>query len=57
VGLEVLLGGGDELDGRELEAAVLEALDDGADEAALWEGEVLDVLFFFFLCLIVLSWS
>jgi hypothetical protein len=56
VGLEVLLGGGDELDGRELEAAVLEALDDGADEAALWGGEVLDVLFFFFLCLIVLSW-
>jgi hypothetical protein len=35
VGLEVLLGGGDQLDGRELEAAVLEALDDGADQAAL----------------------
>lgn len=35
VGLEVFLGGGDELDGRELEAAVLEALDDGADQAAL----------------------
>jgi|TARA_R110002003_G_scaffold145_11_gene13433 hypothetical protein len=33
--LEVLLGGGDELDGGELEAAVLEAGDDGADEAAL----------------------
>ena len=36
MGLEVLLGGGDQLDGRELEAAVLEALDDGADQAALW---------------------
>ena len=33
--LEVLLGGGDELDGGELEAAVLEAGDDGADQAAL----------------------
>jgi hypothetical protein len=33
--LEVLLGGGDELDGGELEAAALEAGDDGADEAAL----------------------
>lgn len=33
--LEVLLGGGDELDGNELEAAVLEARDDGADQAAL----------------------
>lgn len=33
--LEVLLGRGDELDGSELEAAVLEARDDGADEAAL----------------------
>jgi hypothetical protein len=33
--LEVLLGGGDELDGCELEAAVLEARDDGADETAL----------------------
>jgi hypothetical protein len=33
--LEVLLGGGDELDGRELEATVLEAGDDGTDEAAL----------------------
>ncbi len=33
--LEVLLGGSDELDGRELEAAVLEAGDDGTDEAAL----------------------
>jgi len=38
VGLEVLLGGGDELDGGKLEAALLEALDDGADQAALgWE--------------------
>jgi hypothetical protein len=33
--LKVLLGGRDELDGRKLEAAVLEAGDDGADEAAL----------------------
>ena len=33
--LEVLLGGDGELDGYELEAAVLEARDDGADEAAL----------------------
>jgi hypothetical protein len=33
--LEVLLGGSDELDGGELEAAVLEAGDDGADETAL----------------------
>jgi hypothetical protein len=33
--LEVLLGGGDELDGRKLEATVLEAGDDGTDEAAL----------------------
>jgi hypothetical protein len=33
--LKVLLGGGDELDGRELEAAVLEAGDNGADETAL----------------------
>jgi len=38
VGLEVLLGGGDELDGGELEAALLEALDDGADQAALGRG-------------------
>jgi hypothetical protein len=35
VGLEVLLGSGDQLDGGQLEAALLEALDDGADEAAL----------------------
>jgi hypothetical protein len=42
VGLEVLLGSGDQLDGGQLEAALLEALDDGADEAAL-EG-VLDGL-------------
>jgi hypothetical protein len=33
--LEVLLGGRDELDGCELEAAVLEAGDDWADQAAL----------------------
>ena len=33
--LEVLLGGGEELDGGELEAAVLEAGDDGSDEATL----------------------
>lgn len=33
--LEVLLGGSDELDGGELEAAVLEAGDDGTNEAAL----------------------
>lgn len=33
--LEVLLGGSDELDGGELEAAVLEAGDDGTDEATL----------------------
>ena len=41
--LEVLLGGSDELDGCELEAAVLEAGDDGADEAAL-ERLLVDVL-------------
>jgi hypothetical protein len=46
VGLEVLLGGGDELDGRELEAAVLEALDDGADQAALLEEGLLGILIF-----------
>ncbi len=33
--LKVLLAGSDELDGSELEAAVLEALDDGTDEATL----------------------
>ena len=33
--LEVLFARGGELDGDELEAAVLEALDDGADDAAL----------------------
>jgi hypothetical protein len=33
--LEVLLGGSDELDGSKLEAAVLKARDDGADQAAL----------------------
>lgn len=31
----MLLGGGDELDGNELEATVLEAGDDGADQATL----------------------
>ena len=35
--LEVLLGGGDHLDGDELEAALLEAGDDVADEATLGE--------------------
>ena len=38
MGLEVLLGGGDELDGGKLESALLEALDDGADQAALGWG-------------------
>jgi hypothetical protein len=33
--LEVLLAGLDELDGSELEAAALEALDDGTNEATL----------------------
>ena len=33
--LEVLLSGSDELDGGELEAAVLEAGDDGADQSTL----------------------
>lgn len=33
--LEVLLGGGDELDGLELEATLLEAGDDVADKATL----------------------
>jgi hypothetical protein len=41
VGLEVLLGRGHQLDGGQLEAALLEALDDGADEAALEKGGVL----------------
>lgn len=53
MGLEVLLGGGDQLDGRELEAAVLEALDDGADQAALWRRRCVRgvlLLFFFILC-------
>lgn len=36
--LEVLLAGSDELDGSELEAAVLEAGDDGANEATLGNG-------------------
>ena len=34
--LEVLLAGLGELDGSELEAAVLEALDDGTNEATLY---------------------
>lgn len=38
--LEVLLAGLDELDGSELEAAVLEARDDGANEATLGAGLV-----------------
>ena len=42
MGLEVLLGGGDQLDGGQLEAALLEALDDGADEAALFGRGVLE---------------
>jgi hypothetical protein len=33
--LEVLLAGAGELDGGELEATVLETLDDGADESTL----------------------
>lgn len=33
--LEVLLGGGGELHGNELEATVLEARDDGANESTL----------------------
>ncbi len=33
--LEVLLGGSNELDGSELEAAVLETRDDGTDQATL----------------------
>lgn len=36
--LEVLLGGSGELDGSELEAAALEAGDDGADKATLSHG-------------------
>lgn len=36
--LKVLLGGGNELDGSELEATVLEARDDGSDEATLKAG-------------------
>jgi hypothetical protein len=42
--LEVLLARADELDGSELEAAVLEALDDGADESALHSVLVLNLL-------------
>ena len=41
--LEVLLGGSDHLDTRKLEATVLEAGDDGADQATLLR--VLAVLF------------
>lgn len=44
MGLEVLLRGGDELDGGKLEATLLEALDDGADQAAL-EETVLEGMF------------
>lgn len=47
--LEVLLGGSDELDGRELEATVLEAGDDRTDEAALFRTMVSIVLLFTFL--------
>ena len=54
MGLEVLLGGGDELDGGKLESALLEALDDGADQAALWRRRcvrgVLLLSFFFISC-------
>ena len=39
--LEVLLGGSDELDGGELEATVLEARDDGADESTLFYHQLL----------------
>jgi hypothetical protein len=35
--LEVSLAGGGELDGDELEATVLEARDDGTDQATLWK--------------------
>jgi hypothetical protein len=53
----VLLGGGDQLDGRELEAAVLEALDDGADQAALWVDSMLEGCFVLHVmsCMFVLS--
>lgn len=41
--LEVLLGGGGELHGNELEATVLEAGDDGTNEATLeWGGLAID---------------
>jgi hypothetical protein len=39
VSLEVLLAGGGELHGNELEATVLEARDDGANESTLVEYE------------------
>jgi hypothetical protein len=39
VSLEVLLAGGGELHGNELEATVLEARDDGANESTLVECE------------------
>lgn len=41
--LEVLLGGSDELDGGELEAAVLEAGDDGSYESTLFCCYVSDI--------------
>lgn len=40
--LKVLLGGSDELDGGKLEATVLEARDDGANQAALLTVSVID---------------
>jgi hypothetical protein len=42
--LEVLLARTNELDGGELEPAVLEALDDGADESALYSVLALHLL-------------
>ena len=44
--LEVLLGGSDHLDGRKLEAAVLKAGDDGADEATLLEVLAMFIMLF-----------
>jgi hypothetical protein len=41
VSLEVLLAGGGELHGNELEATVLEARDDGADESTLGKCELM----------------
>ena len=42
--LEVLLAGAGELDGGELEAAVLETLDDGADKSTLYSVLALHLL-------------